>query len=795
MLRQEKLDYARRAAADGMVLLKNDNGTLPISHDSKIALFGTTSYRGFRMGWGSGDMMAQRTVQIFEGLKAAGYSVNAEIEKIALDWVDAHAEEYKGYNREWNKWVYRFNEFDISDDDIANAAKVSDVAVITIGRCSGEADDLKNEEGFHKLHKEELDLIKRVSSVFSKVVLLLNVCGVIDLTPIEALNIDSIVDVSLCGEQLGNSVADIVSGKVNPSGRLSTTWAKKYEDYPTREGIDTLVVPYNEGIYVGYRYFDTFGVEPRYPFGYGLSYTDFAMKSYDPQIEGPIVDFCVEVENTGKVAGREVVQCYISAPDGKMEKAYQELCAYVKTDVIKPGEKEEVVVSFDLTEMACYCEKCAKYVLEPGKYVVRVGNSSRNTKVAFIINVEKLVVCSVVSNRLVPEEGTLNLLSKKDATPYTYDGEAEEIANAQVLELDCDSVEPVICEKYEDNMPKELVAKNDGKLYTLEDVENNICDIEDVVAQFSDEELSYMLNGVIYSGSDANANVGSMSSKVRGAAGEMWTSDKYKIPTNACADGPSGVRLAMFNTPESDDSDIAKEVVSYPSGTCLANSWDRDAAYMLGVCVRDDLEYTDIEGWLAPGVNIHRNPLNGRNFEYMSEDPLLAGNIGAYITIGVQYDEDGEPTGRYVTIKHFACNNIEYERGLSDSRASERALREIYLKPFQITVTTSAPLAVMTAYNKINGEFAATNFDLLNGILRGEWGYDGMVMTDWNNAAVPKRHAIAGNDLIMPGCHRSKILDGLKDGTLPRADAQACAVRILLTILRSNFVIKRRKNK
>ncbi|MBQ9703928.1 MAG: glycoside hydrolase family 3 protein [Clostridia bacterium] len=795
MLRQEKLDYARRAAADGMVLLKNDNGTLPISLDSKIALFGTTSYRGFRMGWGSGDMMAQRTVQIFEGLKAAGYSVNAEIEKIALDWVDAHAEEYKGYNREWNKWVYRFNEFDISDDDIANAAKVSDVAVITIGRCSGEADDLKNEEGFHKLHKEELDLIKRVSSVFSKVVLLLNVCGVIDLTPIEALNIDSIVDVSLCGEQLGNSVADIVSGKVNPSGRLSTTWAKKYEDYPTREGIDTLVVPYNEGIYVGYRYFDTFGVEPRYPFGYGLSYTDFAMKSYDPQIEGPIVDFCVEVENTGKVAGREVVQCYISAPDGKMEKAYQELCAYVKTDVIKPGEKEEVVVSFDLTEMACYCEKCAKYVLEPGKYVVRVGNSSRNTKVAFIINVEKLVVCSVVSNRLVPEEGTLNLLSKKDATPYTYDGEAEEIANAQVLELDCDSVEPVICEKYEDNMPKELVAKNDGKLYTLEDVENNICDIEDVVAQFSDEELSYMLNGVIYSGSDANANVGSMSSKVRGAAGEMWTSDKYKIPTNACADGPSGVRLAMFNTPESDDSDIAKEVVSYPSGTCLANSWDRDAAYMLGVCVRDDLEYTDIEGWLAPGVNIHRNPLNGRNFEYMSEDPLLAGNIGAYITIGVQYDEDGEPTGRYVTIKHFACNNIEYERGLSDSRASERALREIYLKPFQITVTTSAPLAVMTAYNKINGEFAATNFDLLNGILRGEWGYDGMVMTDWNNAAVPKRHAIAGNDLIMPGCHRSKILDGLKDGTLPRADAQACAVRILLTILRSNFLIKRRKNK
>jgi beta-glucosidase len=342
-------------------------------------------------------------------------------------------------------------------------------------------------------------------------------------------------------------------------------------------------------------------------------------------------------------------------------------------------------------------------------------------------------------------------------------------------------------------MPKLLTVKDESKLYTLEDVYNGEADIEDVVAQFSDEELSCILNGVIYSGSDANANVGSMSIKVKGAAGEMWTSEKYKIPTNACADGPSGVRLAIFNTPESDDTDMAKEMVSYPSGTCLANSWDLEAAYGLGECVRSDLEVSDIEGWLAPGINIHRNPLNGRNFEYMSEDPLLAGNIGAYINFGVQYDEDGEPTGRYTTIKHFACNNIEYERGISDSRVSERALREIYLKPFKITVTESAPLAVMTAYNKINGVFAATNFDLLNGILRGEWGFDGMVMTDWNNAAVPKDHPICGNDLIMPGCHRSKILDGLKDGTLPKADAQACAVRILRTILRSNFIIRDRK--
>lgn len=793
MIRQDKVKFARSAAADGMVLLKNNNSTLPISLDKEIALFGITSYRCFRMGWGSGDMMAQPTVQIVDGLEAAGYKLNSNVKKIATEWAEAHDSEYRGVNRDWFKWVYRFNEFEISDDEIKAAAEKSDVAVITIGRCSGESDDLKNEEGFHKLHSQEVDLIKKVSEAFEHTVLLLNVCGVIDLTSIEYMNVDSILDVSLCGEQFGNAVADIVSGKVCPSGRLSTTWAKKYEDYPTCEGIDTVVVPYNEGIYVGYRYFDTFGVEPRYPFGYGLSYTDFKMRAYDIDVDGSLVDFCVEVTNTGKVAGKEVVQCYISCPDGKLEKPYQDLCAYAKTDCLEPGEKEELILSFDLTDMASYDEERAYFILEPGKYVIRYGNSSRNTHVAFVIELEKEVVCAKVSNRLVPVEGTLNLISKKGYTPYTYAAEAKEIEKAQVFKADYRFIDTDLCRKYEDSMPKLLTVKDESKLYTLEDVYEGEGDIEDVVAQFSDEELSCILNGVIYSGSDANANVGSMSIKVKGAAGEMWTSEKYKIPTNACADGPSGVRLAIFNTPESDDTDMAKEMVSYPSGTCLANSWDLEAAYGLGECVRSDLEASDIEGWLAPGINIHRNPLNGRNFEYMSEDPLLAGNIGAYINFGVQYDEDGEPTGRYTTIKHFACNNIEYERGISDSRVSERALREIYLKPFKITVTESAPLAVMTAYNKINGVFAATNFDLLNGILRGEWGFDGMVMTDWNNAAVPKDHPICGNDLIMPGCHRSKILDGLKDGSLPKADAQACAVRILRTILRSNFTIRERK--
>lgn len=789
MERLEKVEFARRAAADGMVLLKNENNALPLCKCEKIALFGIASYKAFRMGWGSGDMLAQRTVQINEALEDAGFTVDATLDATYKSWVEAHSAEYYNINRNWDQWVYRFNEAQISNDDIANASKNADIAVVTIGRCSGEAADLSNEEGFHKLHKEEYELIQNVSKVFKKTVLVMNVCGPLDLSEIENYKVDAILDASLCGEQFGNSVVDILSGKVNPSGKLSTTWAKSCDDYPTNEGVTTKEIPYNEGIYVGYRYFDTFNVTPRYPFGYGLSYTDFELSVLNAQLDGTVAILNVDVKNIGKYAGREVIQCYLSSPDGKLENPYQELCAYAKTSEIAPGDSEEVILAFDLIDMAHYDEENAEFILEAGKYIVRYGNSSRNTHVAFVINVEKNVVCEVVTNKLVPPSEKLNLLTKKGIAPFTYSTEKEEIANAQVFDLNCDQIEVEYSNKPYCKA-KLLEPKSNDKVITLEDVYNGEATIEDVVAQFSNEELACMLNGVIYEGSNANATVGSMSSKVRGAAGEMWTSDKYKIPTNACADGPSGVRLAIFNMPVEDDSEMAHRMVSYPSGTCLANSWDLEAAYRMGECVADDLAIADIEGWLAPGINIHRTPLNGRNFEYFSEDPIIAGNIGAYLTYGVQYDENGDLTGRYTTIKHYACNNIEYERGVSDSIVTERALREIYLKGFRISVQMSAPLAIMTAYNKINGVFASTNEDLLNGILRAEWGFDGIVMTDWNPCANSKEHPTAGNDLIMPGCHRKEILEGLEDGSVNKAEAQACAVRILELILRSNYTIK-----
>ena len=794
MLREEKLKFARQAAANGAVLLKNDGGALPVT-DKKVALFGIASYKCTRMGWGSGDMLAQNTVQLNEALKSEGYTLSRDLDELSEKWVSEHADEYKLTNRDWEKWTFRYGEIALDDKDITNAAKDARTAIITIGRFSGEARDLKDEEGFFRLHSDEVSLIKRVSESFEKTVLLLNTYGVMDIRAVDECKVDAILYVSLCGEQFGNAVADVISGKVTPGGKLAATWGYKYEDYPTREGIETLAVPYNEGIYVGYRYFDTFGKEPRYPFGFGLSYTEFESKVTDIKVDGQLVDVTVNVTNVGdQYDGKEVVQCYLSAPQKKLEKAYQELCAYGKTDLLKPGESSELTLSFDITDMASYDEQSASFILESGDYIVRVGNSSRNTHVACIIRIAEDVCCAVATNRMKCNV-ELNLLSNKNAKPYTYKGEKEEIANAPVFDFDCKSVEKVIYAVAENAPVNELKRKSETEIYTLEDVINGKATAEDVAAQFSDEEIASFLNGVIYTGADANANVGSMSSKVHGAAGEMWESAKYKIPVNACADGPSGVRLSVFGTPEAEDTEIAHNVVAYPSGTCFANSWDLDSARLFGECARSDLEYADIEGWLAPGINIQRNPLNGRNFEYFSEDPLIAGKMASYITIGVQYDENGDPTGRYTTVKHFACNNIEYERGVSDSQVSERALREIYLKGFKIAVEESAPLAVMTSYNKVNGEFTSTSYDLINGILRGEWDFDGIVMTDWNPCSNAKRHSHAGNDLIMPGCHRKDILEGLASGEINRADAQACVARLLKFIIKTNYVIKDRKAK
>ena len=780
MTREERKAFARRAASEGIVLLKNENKTLPLIKEKEIALFGIHSYKAIKMGWGSGDMLAHTAIGLYDALVSQGAKVEKCTSDLAKEWIDAHCDEYAYINRHWGKWTVRYTEIETPDSAIFEARKSTDTAIVSVGRCAGEAFDFKDISGEYRLADDEIDLIKRVSKAFDRVVLVMNTAVLLDISSIDGVKVDAIVYTALCGEEYGNALADVLLGSVNPSGRLATTWAYNYSDYPTKDGFGTLKTLYTEGIYVGYRYFDTFNVPVRARFGEGLSYTSFEINEGSAKIVGTTVTFDVAVKNVGNYDGKDVIECYISAPDGKLEKAYRELATYKKTKVIKMGESDTVTIAFDLLDFASFDETSASFILEAGKYVVSITDGTRDIKPIFAVNISDEITVKKVSNRCKLIE-KIDLLSKKGKNT------AKMSANGlPVLEF-CASIKTEIAEEPKAN--KLLTPRTDlNRTITLDDVKEGIATIEDVVAQFDAEELANTINGMIYDSKAVISTVGG-SNKYRliGTAGETWKSEKYGIPAGICADGPSGLRLSIFNTEIDADSDLAKKMVSYPSGTCLANSWNEDLLIEYGKTILTELEETTIEGWLAPGINIQRNPLCGRNFEYCSEDPLICGNAAAAITIGVQYNDDMSLTGKYTTVKHFACNNVEYERRENDSVISERALREIYLRGFEIAVKKSMPHAIMSSYNKVNGTHAATNFDLCMAILRYEWGFKGMVMTDWGNSAPPKQHYYAGNDLAMAGYFKASVIEGIKSGEIDIADAQKSAVRVLELIMKTTM--------
>lgn len=793
MNRTEKVALARRTAAEGLVLLKNEGNVLPLRPQQEVVLMGVTGYCCHRMGWGSGDMLAQPTVQYDRALADAGIRIDQEVADFYRRQMLDKADAFRTINRNWWKWSVRFPEPFKKDAEFAQfvAGKRAKTCLVVIGRNNGESTDLQDGPGSFRLHWEEDFLLKLACANFDNVVVLLNVCGVIDTEFLDKFPVKAVLLTSLLGETSGSAVADVLTGAVNPSGKLATTWAKRYRDYPTTDCFNSLEVPYHEGIYVGYRYFDTFGVEPRFPFGFGLSYTTFSVKASSPVAKGLKVSVRATVKNTGSVAGRETVQCYLSAPDGKLEKPYQDLCAFAKTPVLEPGATADVSLDFDMADLASYCGKTESYVLEAGDYAVRVGTSSRSTHVAGLLRLDRTVVTLRTKNHFGYDLTGVRLLSKQGAKPYTYRGEAKELASAPVVKLDVSKFRTATAPA--DPKPALLRAKSGKKkTWTLADAAKGACTVENVVAQFSDAELASCVNGVLFDDfrpEGQTTGVGGFDGKVRGEASEFWHSDKYGIPVNNCADGPSGVRLSIFNEDPAKDSEMAGTMVAFPCGTCVAQGWDEGAAEAFGRAVSNDMALADIDGWLAPGLNIHRNPLCGRNFEYFSEDPLVSGRMAAAIVRGVQRKADGTPSGRYATVKHFAVNNQEFERGVENNVVSERALREIYLRAFRYAVTLGKPLALMTSYNRFNGDWCATTKPLLTSVLRGEWGFDGMVMTDWWNAADPCRHCSSGNDLQMPGNpeKRAKLLAGLQSGKVNRAEVQASAVRILELVLRTTF--------
>ncbi len=833
---QRNFERVRRIAAEGMVLLEN-NGVLPLTADGRsLALFGNGVRHMVKGGTGSGDVNARDVVNVEQGLEQAGYRIGS---KAWLDQYDAdctarmnqYMVDFKAVLKEkgWAgvNWAldnpYRdpdvptLTEADLGDTD-------RNCAVYVIARTSGEGADRKQAPGDYELTDREKENLTFLTRQYQHTVVLLNVGGVIDTKFLRSTpGIDAVLLMSQPGCAAGYALADVLTGKVTPSGRLTATWAENYADYPEATGFSYLSGDlddsyYKEGIYVGYRYFDSFGIRPAYPFGFGRSYTTFALTTEGVEIRDETIRVKVTVQNTGdQYAGRETVQVYLSQPQGKLDKPYQVLTGFAKTGLLAPGQAETVEVSFSLRAVASYDEERAAWVLEEGLYPLRVGSHSRDTHIAAVLQLDETVLTQQLENHLRPDV-PLEVLHASPEHFYTYPAEAREMQAAPRLEIIPTSL-PTRTVAYA-QPPKELHTQCQQTV-TVEDVLAGRASLEDLTAQLTAQELADLVIGAARGGLAGGSVVGAASTACPGAAGDTTSSllESRGVQNLVLSDGPAGLRLSKsfvadsqnniipglgesafgnlgellgMTPPErpADAVDYYQYCTAIPIATMLAQTWDLELVREAGDLVGEEMEEFGVTLWLAPGMNIHRNPLCGRNFEYYSEDPLLTGLCAAADTCGVQ-----KHPGCGTTIKHFALNNQEDNRTHCNSHCSERALREIYLKGFEIAVRTAQPLSVMTSYNLVNGIHSANNKELITDILRSEWGFQGLVMTDWGTtdastgfkygSSSPSGCIRAGNDLVMPGSQQDvdDILKALQEGTLPLAELQACALRILRLVL------------
>ena len=795
-------ELSMNLATQGMVLLENQNEVLPIASSGNIALFGGGAYTTIKGGTGSGDVNQRNVVNVWDGFVNAGYNVTSE------DWLNAFGEAYEqgGGSTGGVGGASLVPDIEVTDAQI-EAAKAggTDTAVYVIARSSGEFADRKLSDYY--LTDIEKANIAKMAANFENSIVVLNVGGMMDTKFFaETEGLDSMLLMSQAGMRGGDAVVKVLNGEVTPSGKLTDTWAVNYEDYSSSEtfGIndgDDTQENYTDDIYVGYRYFDTFNITPAYEFGYGMSYTDFAMYVTDVQADAENVTVTARVTNTGDTySGKEVVQVYFSAPDGELEKPYQELAAYGKTDELAPGESQTLTLSYNTTEMSSYSMDQAAYIMEAGDYVIRVGNSSRNTAVAAVVSLDETCTTEQLSNQMVQDED-MDVISKEGVTPYSYEGEAEQIAAAPRFEIAAVDVayadnaseyddESIVSYVYEgsdyeavdqeanprytrtpdgnsNTTPSQKIEPYEETIQyvektvdnpTLLDVYLGTVSMEEFLASLTPEEMSYIVEGIGWGGSNTPI-IGAQSNSVQGAAGET-TSNYYEtrtIPNIVLADGPAGIRITQQY--EDDGQTYYQYCTAFPIGTLIAQSWDREVARQFGEAIGEEMTEMGVTMWLAPGMNIHRNPLCGRNFEYYSEDPFVAGMTAAAVTTGVQ-----SWPGIGVTLKHYAGNNQEDNRNAVNNTITERALREIYLKGFEIAVKAANPMGIMTSYNLNNAWPAADDYDLCTDIPRGEWGFNGLIMTDWGGGqSTPVNSMHAGNDLIMPGGSSASIRQAVED--------------------------------
>lgn len=797
---KRNMQIAYEAAAEGIVLLEN-KGVLPIQ-PQKIALYGIGAAINIKGGTGSGEVNERHCVSIVEGLENEGFEITSK------NWLNDYVEEFERGKQAFGKDMMKRMTSGSADDKInimankyhypfgrkltekeleENPAKN---CIYVISRQAGECADRSLSDDEFQISDTELHNLRLACKYFENVIVVVNVGGTMDLSPLDEMNqIGAIIYFCQQGMMGAKALVDILIGKRTPSGCLTDTWVNSYADVPYGDSYsylngNTEEEYYKEGIFVGYRYYDSFQKKVRYPFGYGLSYTNFSIEPVSVKNEKSTIMIQLKVSNIGThFSGKKVVQLYVSAPKGKLEKEYQSLAAFGKTKELEPGESEEITLSFDMKDVASYDYEKAAFVLEEGKYVLRAGASSRDTEIYGVIELKESVITEQCKNicqtKLIFEE-----LNNRTA-PYEKRPESDNI-----IIIDASDIETVYHNYEKNSQPEKTEIKSTLKKMT------------------QDDKFRLLM------GSGAMGNGTTVS--VAGCASYTAAFPKLGIPDRVMCDGPVGLRLVrtqvegkfgklkpaepmmeflnylpgmvkkmMLGNPKKGRCRY-QYATAFPVGTALAQTWNMSLLEMVGDAVGVEMKEFGVTFWLAPGMNIHRNPLCGRNYEYYSEDPILSGKCAAAITRGVQQHK-----GKYVTLKHFCCNNQETQRNHVSSNLSERALREIYLKGFSVGVREANAKAVMTSYNRVNGRYASTWPDLCTTVLRMEWGFQGIVMTDWfstgkglgNNGETIK----AGNDMIMPGGKEyiKALKQDLKNGKVSCEDIDAACERILNIILDS----------
>ena len=765
---------ARKAAAEGIVLLKNNNA-LPYKLDTKISVFGRCQLDYFYVGYGSGgDVNAPYFVNVIDGIKNAGGHVN--------EWL---LEYYKDFTKNnpaphgfWGHWPMNFEEPSLDDKMIERASEESDVALVVIGRAAGEDRENTLTKGSYYLTDEERTLLDNVCNHFSNVTVLLDCGNIIDMQ--WALDYEErlrgIIYAWQGGMESGNAIADVLFGRVNPSGRLTDTIAVRYEDYPSAMHFgNKLFNTYVEDIFVGYRYFETFSKEKAlFPFGYGLSYTNFDIEVLDFKADNDKIKVEVRVTNIGDVAGKEVVELYANAPQGKLSKPVMSLVAFDKTINLEPKKSQKITLEVPVYLLASFDDTGAtghkySYIMEKGEYKFFIGENVRDVDEAGSFELKEDMVLEELEAVCAPKEYMDRIVAFKVNGSF--------IPKKVALKPE----KPYLRKRILDNLPKEIghVVHN----YNFSQVKSGEISVEKFVSSLTNQELEALTRGE--GGMDSSYGVAGNAGAFGGIIPEL---NKKGVPAVITTDGPAGIRIRKYTS-------------LLPCGTALASTFNTRLVEELCSEMGKELKNAGSNVLLAPGMNIHRNPLCGRNFEYFSEDPLLTGKMAAAFVRGIQ------SSGGSACPKHFACNNQESSRTINNSIVSQRALREIYLKGFEICVKEAKPLNIMTSYNKINGVWSHYNYDLATTVLRKEWGFDGCVMTDWwmkhsQSHEFPNLHDNAYRvrsqvDVYMPGSFKrtekkykpdNSLLEtiGLKNG-ITRGELERSAINVLNMILKLEY--------